>query len=389
MTANPLEFTGERFVPGIAGEIAHEHWHRYAFARRFVAGRRVAGRRVRRRLRQRAAGGDRGKRRSASTSTRDAIAHARGPLCDAREPAVRAKVPRRRSRWPTPASTPSSRSRRSSTSPREDQPRMIAEFARVLAPDGCSSCPSPNPVEYSRGARLPQSVPPARARPRGELDAPARGAFPARRWYRQRRYFGSALWSEDGTGSTRGMGGRCGPACERRAGPAGDVLRDRRGARARRAAVRGAALSLFTERDEAELARIDAQARRGAAPRRLAQASATARSIGRPAHVRHSRGARRRARPASSLNAMRELADARTRSSARGDAVPRRARSGRCRGSRRRGSASTRSMPSANGSSARSRAQERIIAYRQSARWWLTLPWLRVKLLWKRDQGAT
>src|SRR3954465_15291531 len=36
-----LEFTGERYVPGTAGEIAHEHWHRYAFARAFVGGRRV------------------------------------------------------------------------------------------------------------------------------------------------------------------------------------------------------------------------------------------------------------------------------------------------------------------------------------------------------------
>src|SRR5207249_3893519 len=39
--SDPLEFTGERFVPGTEGEIAHEHWHRYFFARRFVAGRRV------------------------------------------------------------------------------------------------------------------------------------------------------------------------------------------------------------------------------------------------------------------------------------------------------------------------------------------------------------
>src|SRR6266480_544461 len=39
--AIPLPFTGERFVPGTEGEIAHEHWHRYFFARRFVAGRRV------------------------------------------------------------------------------------------------------------------------------------------------------------------------------------------------------------------------------------------------------------------------------------------------------------------------------------------------------------
>jgi DNA repair exonuclease SbcCD ATPase subunit len=29
-------------------------------------------------------------------------------------------------------------------------------------------------------------------------------------------------------------------------------------------------------------------------------------------------------------------------------------------------------------------AQERIIAYRQSARWWIALPWLRVKLLFAR-----
>jgi hypothetical protein len=33
-------------------------------------------------------------------------------------------------------------------------------------------------------------------------------------------------------------------------------------------------------------------------------------------------------------------------------------------------------------------AQERIIAYRQSARWWVRLPFLRVKLLWKRIRGA-
>ena len=36
-----LTFTGERFVPGIEGEIVYEHVHRYAFARRYAAGRRV------------------------------------------------------------------------------------------------------------------------------------------------------------------------------------------------------------------------------------------------------------------------------------------------------------------------------------------------------------
>jgi chromosome segregation ATPase len=32
-------------------------------------------------------------------------------------------------------------------------------------------------------------------------------------------------------------------------------------------------------------------------------------------------------------------------------------------------------------------AQERIVAYRQSARWWLALPWLRLRLLWRRWRG--
>src|SRR4029079_919113 len=41
MSDAELEFTGERYVPGTTGEIAHEHWHRYAFVRAFVAGRRV------------------------------------------------------------------------------------------------------------------------------------------------------------------------------------------------------------------------------------------------------------------------------------------------------------------------------------------------------------
>ncbi|MET0230156.1 MAG: class I SAM-dependent methyltransferase [Rhodanobacteraceae bacterium] len=36
-----LPFTGERFTPECVREIWYEHWHRYAFARRLVAGKRV------------------------------------------------------------------------------------------------------------------------------------------------------------------------------------------------------------------------------------------------------------------------------------------------------------------------------------------------------------
>ncbi|HUL41012.1 MAG TPA: hypothetical protein VLV32_03775, partial [Burkholderiales bacterium] len=30
-------FTGERYVPGLLGDIQHEHYHRYLFALRFCA----------------------------------------------------------------------------------------------------------------------------------------------------------------------------------------------------------------------------------------------------------------------------------------------------------------------------------------------------------------
>jgi ubiquinone/menaquinone biosynthesis C-methylase UbiE len=40
MTAE-LAFTGERYVPGVQGEIWIEHWHRYHFAARMAAGKRV------------------------------------------------------------------------------------------------------------------------------------------------------------------------------------------------------------------------------------------------------------------------------------------------------------------------------------------------------------
>jgi len=39
--SNPLEFTGERFTPECVREIWYEHYHRYVFAREFVAGLKV------------------------------------------------------------------------------------------------------------------------------------------------------------------------------------------------------------------------------------------------------------------------------------------------------------------------------------------------------------
>ena len=39
--SSALEFTGERFVPGVPGEIWYEHWHRYHFAVPLVRDARV------------------------------------------------------------------------------------------------------------------------------------------------------------------------------------------------------------------------------------------------------------------------------------------------------------------------------------------------------------
>src|SRR5947208_17134898 len=40
-SGDQASFTGERFLPECSGEIAYEHWHRYAFARSLVAGKSV------------------------------------------------------------------------------------------------------------------------------------------------------------------------------------------------------------------------------------------------------------------------------------------------------------------------------------------------------------
>src|SRR5262245_56593246 len=143
----PLEFTGERFVPGIEGEIAHEHWHRYAFARRFAAGRRVA---------DVACGEGYGSALLADVARDvvgvdidpEAVAHARNayagrtnlrfaegsatalPLPDASVDVVVS--------FETLEHLAAA-----------DQPPMVAEFARVLAPAGVLVLSSPNRPEYS------------------------------------------------------------------------------------------------------------------------------------------------------------------------------------------------------------------------------------------------
>ena len=191
--ALPPEFTGERFVPGVAGEIVYEHVHRYAFARAFARGRRVLdaacgegyGTALLATVAQSAVGVDIDA--AAVQRARDACRD-RGnarfvegsvaalPLPDASVDLVVS--------FETIEHLAAA-----------DQPRMIAEFARVLAPGGTLLLSSPNRPEYSdvRSYRNPFHL---HELDRDELARLLEPSFPSRRWYRQRMWMGSTIWSE-------------------------------------------------------------------------------------------------------------------------------------------------------------------------------------------------
>jgi len=396
--SDDLSFTGERFLPAVTGEIAHEHWHRYAFARRWVAGRRVL---------DVACGEGYGSALLASVAhsvlgvdiSADAVAHARAaygargnltyeaasatalPLADG---AVNAVVS-----FETIEHLP-----------RAEQPAMLAEIARVLAPDGVLVISAPNPVEYSdaRNYRNPFHFhEPAR----DELDALLAQAFPVRRWYRQRRYFGSALWAEDAhADGLEALSGDADAIAAASVPPAVyHVVVAARTVEALPAA--GPRLSLFSDAGEAELRRLDAQAaevlrldallrerdaalarqddhvkhlealvayRDGIIVERDAQVAEQVAAREAAYATRDAAAGERDHARTEAVAAIRERDDARARiASLTSDAAALRAEIGRLE----------RALA----------AQERIIAYRQSARWWLALPWLRLRLLWQRMAG--
>ncbi len=421
-----LEFTGERFVPGVAGEIAHEHWHRYVFARRYATGKRVL---------DAACGEGYGSALLSGQATAvtgididaAAIAHARASyaaLSNVRfEEGSAAALP-----LPDASVDVVVSFETIEHLPRAEQPRMLAEFARVLAEDGVLILSAPNPVEYSaaRNYRNPfhQHEP-----DRAELDALLVGAFPARRWFRQRRYFGSAIWNEAPGTSVEAWTGDA--AAVDVALPPAAMYFLVVAARSPAALVaQDAALSLFTDRAEAELARIDAVSaevmRQDAL---LRERDATiARQSG---HVQHLEGlvAERDAaldRASAHVVHLETLVSDHRRIVVERDAELERrsghithlegiaAYSGRIVVERDAQLAELRKLLEAAGDerdglakalgasrhaqSALSAecerleralaAQERIIAYRQSVRWWLSLPWLRIRLWWQRVRGG-
>ena len=251
-----LTFTGERFVPGIEGEIVYEHVHRYAFARRYATGARVldvaCGEGYGSAILARAAASVVGVDIDAAT-----VAHARLVYASRRNLSFvegsATKLPLADASVGLVVSFETIEHLDAA-----DQPRMLAEFDRVLAADGVLVLSAPNRPEYSesRGYVNPFH---RHEHDRAELERLLDAHFPARRWHAQRIWLGSTLWREGGGADVESLAGDA-SGVARRTAAEGDVLRRRRGAPRVGAASARAGVSLFSDAGETELKRAAATA---------------------------------------------------------------------------------------------------------------------------------
>jgi ubiquinone/menaquinone biosynthesis C-methylase UbiE len=401
----PLEFTGERFVPGIPGEIAHEHWHRYAFARRFVAGKRVldvaSGEGYGSMLLAAAAGSVVG-----IDVDPAAVAHARAAY--AQQANIRFECGSAAALPLPDASIDAVVSFETIEHlPQAMQPAMLAEIARVLTPTGILVLSAPNPAEYSdaRGYHNPFHL---HEPTRDELDAMLAAAFPVRRWFRQRRYFGSALWSEQESAVVETFVGD--DFHVEAATPPPAMYFVVIAARAASVGVPAApGLSLFSDPSEIELARLDGRAadvlrldgllrERDVA---LDRQTTHIRHLEDLVEVRERIVVERDAQLDAANRAQDALIAEREQAAHQRDmlALERDTLAGER-------AAATRARDSANEALGSARqavdaleeerlrleralaAQERLIAYRQSIRGWVALPWMRFKLWWQHRRGS-
>ena len=193
---DPLPFTGERFVPGAAGEIWYEHWHRYHFVAPLVAGREVLdiacgegyGSALLAAHAARVTGGD-----IAAT----AIAHARTryasrPNLEFRE-ADCAALPFADASFDVVVSF-------ETLEHISAQQAFLDEIRRVLRPGGFVVLSCPNKAEYS-DKRDHVNEFHYRELYRDELAALVAARFTSAAWYGQRPGFFSVVWPEQGPAS--------------------------------------------------------------------------------------------------------------------------------------------------------------------------------------------
>ena len=253
--ASDLTFTGERFLPACAGEIAYEHWHRYAFARQYAEGRRVLD----------AACGEGYGTALLGTKAAEAVGvdidagsirHAQSAYGSATVRFVEGsctRLPLADASFDVVVSFETIEHLDAA-----DQPPMLAEFARVLKPAGLLIISSPNKRLYS-DARDYVNEFHRHELYRDGLAALLANAFPAQRWFHQHVAPWSSIWSEDegvGVEAWLGDAGRVSPYLP----PEGMyfiVVAARTAAVLPAVAMRG---SLFTDAEETEQKRAQANA---------------------------------------------------------------------------------------------------------------------------------
>ena len=196
MSDSALEFTGERFTPECVREIWYEHFHRYAFALRFAAGKRVL---------DAACGEGYGSAllagRAASVLGLDvsqqAVAHARGRY---RARNLAFDVADVTALDHLPSGSIDLIVSFETLEHLQAQEAMLDGFARLLSDDGLLLVSTPDKHNYSDvpGFANEHHV---RELYRPEFEALLGARFPAFKLYGQKLVFQSALWALDGQGA--------------------------------------------------------------------------------------------------------------------------------------------------------------------------------------------
>ncbi len=191
-----LKFTGERFTPEVRGPIWFEHWHRYAFVAPLVRGRRVL---------DAACGEGYGSFLLAHAADRvtgvdisaDAVGHARDRYPRQNLEFVQGSV----TELPLKDGSVDVVVSFETIEHLPAQREMLAEFRRVLAPDGVLVVSSPNRPVYNEAGSVENHFH-VKELDRAELKALLDPEFPQQSWYAQRVIAQSALWAEGAGGQS-------------------------------------------------------------------------------------------------------------------------------------------------------------------------------------------
>jgi len=195
MSENNLDFTGERYIPEVHGDIELEHLHRYLFASQFVANKQVL---------DIASGEGYGSELLAKTAkkvygvdiSKEAIIHARK------------KYPQKNLFFKVGSCSVVPLKDHSidvvvsfeTIEHHDDHEGMMLEIKRVLKPDGILVISSPDKLEYTDKPGFNNEYH-VKELYREEFEALLGGSFSCLRFFGQKVIYGSAILAEEGVGS--------------------------------------------------------------------------------------------------------------------------------------------------------------------------------------------